>query len=577
MQGLVLIALAIFAPQARAQRGIDVHGFEPTVDASGYFTVERSDTTPPGLLGFKLTVDYANNPLSARLTDATTLQLRRATLMDWQLVGTIGVTLGLTRWLAALLQAPVSMQSFSAAYGSPGDRGITGVPRSGFASTEPRTNIGAPNAGPLDMRLGLKARVVRVGPVGLGALAVVTLPFGDETAFLGDAGYTFRPRVVGDLKLGRFYAAVNLGAIVRQTTRVLDPYDVASGAAPPHVLLEVGHELTWSVATGWRLTRWLSLAAELYAHHPLAVSRDARVDHTLDVIGGAQLTATREVAFSVGAGAGVLTDAARNDQFRVFAGVSWSPAVGLALSREEVAARADHAMSPEDDGSPDDDHDGIPNRVDRCPRAAEDFDSFQDEDGCPDPDNDGDGVLDVKDRCPFEAEDHDGFQDEDGCPDPDNDGDGIADAQDKCPNEPETRNGIDDEDGCPEANHTLATPTGAELPPLPEISFAVNDSRLDAKALATLGHVADRLLAYSAIGRVRIEGHADPKEAPGQPRRQALSQARADGVRSYLIGRGIDAARLQAVGYGSTRPVDSSGRAEGRARNRRVELIVVER
>jgi hypothetical protein len=65
-------------------------------------------------------------------------------------------------------------------------------------------------------------------------------------------------------------------------------------------------------------------------------------------------------------------------------------------------------------------------------------------------DRDGDGIPDDVDKCPDEPEDFDGFEDEDGCPDPDNDKDGIPDVADKCPNEPETVNGVEDEDGCPD-------------------------------------------------------------------------------------------------------------------------------
>jgi hypothetical protein len=49
-----------------------------------------------------------------------------------------------------------------------------------------------------------------------------------------------------------------------------------------------------------------------------------------------------------------------------------------------------------------------------CP---EDKDGFQDEDGCPDPDNDNDGIPDAVDKCPNEPETVNGFQDGDGCPD----------------------------------------------------------------------------------------------------------------------------------------------------------------
>ena len=96
------------------------------------------------------------------------------------------------------------------------------------------------------------------------------------------------------------------------------------------------------------------------------------------------------------------------------------------------------------------DNDGIPNKPDTCADRAEDFDGFQDEDGCPDEDNDGDGVLDRDDLAPELPEDIDGFEDQDGRPDADNDGDGIRDPDDACPNDPEDFDGDRDTDGCPD-------------------------------------------------------------------------------------------------------------------------------
>lgn len=69
-------------------------------------------------------------------------------------------------------------------------------------------------------------------------------------------------------------------------------------------------------------------------------------------------------------------------------------------------------------------------------------------------DTDGDGVVDERDQCPLVAEDWDGFQDLDGCPDLDNDRDGIPDVRDGCPNDPETYNGYYDHDGCPDESAT---------------------------------------------------------------------------------------------------------------------------
>jgi len=102
------------------------------------------------------------------------------------------------------------------------------------------------------------------------------------------------------------------------------------------------------------------------------------------------------------------------------------------------------------------DGDGLKDDVDKCPDDPEDFDRFEDEDGCPDPDNDRDGILDEDDKCPDIPEDKDGFEDEDGCPEGnqgDRDGDGILDNVDKCPDDPEDFDGFEDEDGCPELDN----------------------------------------------------------------------------------------------------------------------------
>ncbi|HXI58822.1 MAG TPA: OmpA family protein, partial [Polyangia bacterium] len=102
------------------------------------------------------------------------------------------------------------------------------------------------------------------------------------------------------------------------------------------------------------------------------------------------------------------------------------------------------------------DGDGYKDDVDKCPDDPEDFDDFEDEDGCPEPDNDHDGILDVDDKCPNEPETKNGYQDEDGCPDSttfDRDGDGIPDDVDKCPDDPEDKDGFEDEDGCPDPDN----------------------------------------------------------------------------------------------------------------------------
>ena len=64
----------------------------------------------------------------------------------------------------------------------------------------------------------------------------------------------------------------------------------------------------------------------------------------------------------------------------------------------------------------DQDGDGVPDPQDSCPKAPEDLDDFDDDDGCPDPDNDADGVPDEEDRCPLEAGVRSPETSRNGCP-----------------------------------------------------------------------------------------------------------------------------------------------------------------
>jgi outer membrane protein OmpA-like peptidoglycan-associated protein len=54
-----------------------------------------------------------------------------------------------------------------------------------------------------------------------------------------------------------------------------------------------------------------------------------------------------------------------------------------------------------------------------------------------------------------------------------------------------------------------------------------------------------------------------------------LSQDRADAVREYLIKKGVEPDRLKAVGYGPTKPIADNATEEGRAKNRRVEFVII--
>lgn len=104
------------------------------------------------------------------------------------------------------------------------------------------------------------------------------------------------------------------------------------------------------------------------------------------------------------------------------------------------------------------------------------------------------------------------------------------------------------------------------------VLFTSGQSALLPGAMAKLNEVADALLKNNRESNIVVEGHTDSQGRVQD--NQELSLARAQSVRDYLVSRGIAADRITAQGLGSTRPVATNKTAEGRADNRRVEIIV---
>jgi outer membrane protein OmpA-like peptidoglycan-associated protein len=226
----------------------------------------------------------------------------------------------------------------------------------------------------------------------------------------------------------------------------------------------------------------------------------------------------------------------------------------------------------DEDGCPDDDNDGdgIPDTRDECPDKKEDRDGFQDTDGCPDPDNDNDGIKDKVDACPDEPEDEDGFADDDGCPDPDNDGDGIIDSRDGCPDEPETDNNYQDTDGCPdEVPDEVRAFTGV----IEGITFETNRDVIRETSLPTLEAALKVLLQFKDT-KIMVEGHTD--DVGDDTYNLDLSERRAAAVVRWFLAHGMAEERMQFIGYGETRPRAENTTDAGRAENRRVEFTLVE-
>ncbi len=300
--------------------------------------------------------------------------------------------------------------------------------------------------------------------------------------------------------------------------------------------------------------------------------------------------------------------------------------------KEDMDGFEDH------DGCPDwdNDDDGVPDAQDQCPNEREDEDGFEDHDGCPDWDNDGDGILDVDDacplvpgvpsddpkkrgcpdedpdkdgvlgaadKCPTQPEDIDGFQDDDGCPDPDNDGDGILDADDACKNEkgpavpddpsvhgcpdrdgdriPDGVDACPDEAGSPDTDpqkhgcfHRVVV-TKSQIVINEKVEFALNSARIKKESDGLLDEVAKILVDNPSIAKVEVQGHTDTT-GPAKINKR-LSQQRADAVMQALIKRGVAKERLVAKGFGGDEPIADNESEEGRAKNRRVQFLILER
>ncbi|PMR75041.1 OmpA family protein [Billgrantia endophytica] len=103
-----------------------------------------------------------------------------------------------------------------------------------------------------------------------------------------------------------------------------------------------------------------------------------------------------------------------------------------------------------------------------------------------------------------------------------------------------------------------------------EVTFAFDSDEIRPEAHRELDQVANTLRENTDL-RVRIEGHTD--HVGSAEYNQGLSQRRAESVRDFLVSRGIAENRMTTIGHGEERPVATNETDEGRAQNRRVEIV----
>jgi OmpA-OmpF porin, OOP family len=475
MLGLVASLLVASSAVADPVPSLDLRGFHaPTDPASGLY-LEPADSPNTGEWNVGLFTNYSFRPVSLAGTSTSSAPAPPPFhVIEHQLTGDLVGAIGLYHRVLVGIDVPFLMfQS--------GDKPTVDTARATGDLTVPRQALG-------DVGLDFKTTLIRptAGELGGFALALherFTLPTGDEQSFLGEGTPTSETRLLAELRAVALGVHGALGVKFRGDKGQFACGNFVGDACPTRFEHEIPFGLGLTLrpqALGIDPKGRLMFFAETHGYVPLAPVHpfQSSAVSEVQIDAGARVTFG---AFSLLAGiekglvAGVGTP-----NVRATIGIGWAPRLH------------------------DRDGDGIPDDVDQCPDLPEDFDGFQDADGCPDGDNDDDGIPDAEDACPNQAgppnpdpkkngcpvpggatpapkpapaaptpvgkadRDKDGIPDaedacpdvagvasadpkQNGCPDPDQDHDTFVGAEDKCPNEPEDFNGFEDDDGCPDA------------------------------------------------------------------------------------------------------------------------------
>ncbi len=623
-----LVAVGLLAGPAHARDfsgtpTFDLQLFRPAIDTKGYVTVNASQVL--GLWDFSIGLvgTLAHAPLHLEAPNGNKFH------DDFLVTPSLQAALGF-KYAEIAISLP-----FHINFGGADPRYISpNGPNNNNDLTLSGQGLG-------DLGIHVKGRFLNTSkhPVGLALLVSAYLPyiadaFNGAKNFISEGQFTLHPQAIVDKEFGRqrrFRMALNVGARLRlggshtftdagQTfsdngVMVCAPKGT-DGMCGTGLSRSLGHQLTYGLGASFAAVKdRFDIVAEVYGAAGLDGAANS---YPMEGLLAFKVYLARNSFFEIGGGGSFIPDQTAGADWRAFVGFVFEPAIG---DRDGDGLKDDVDKCPDDpedfddfedeDGCPDPDNDrdgipdvddkcpnepetkngfqdedgcpdsveldrdgdGIPDSVDKCPDDPEDKDGFEDEDGCPDPDNDKDGIPDVDDLCPNDPEDKDGFEDQDGCPDPDNDKDRILDKDDKCPNEPEVYNGFEDEDGCPDKGRVLLRRGKLEI--LDKIYFETDKAIIKPISYPILDAITATLKGNPQIQLLEVQGHAD--ERGDDDHNMKLTEDRSQAVKQYLIEHGVDADRLQAHGYGETKPVCNQHNEACWSRNRRVEFVILKR
>jgi outer membrane protein OmpA-like peptidoglycan-associated protein len=488
---------------AQLQPQFDLNQFRPSELTTDGFALSHADGQGHLRFGVQLYVDFGRNPLGLRVTDGG-LEDSTLSLVYAQLTGHLTWSLGLWERLVIFMDLPYTFML---------NEDLTQEQRD-FLETIGQELLIPNGRGLGDLYVGARGVLygTREDVFQLAAQATLTTNTASaarpEQNYLGEPNR--RPNIGGWFEvLGTF----NVGDIFRIPLNA--GFKTGFGQEVPS--LGLGNQLTFGAGLQALLgEQRFMLTFEAFGR--TAASRDTgfggRQETPLELLGGFKYLDRRGLAVGI-AGTGGVTRAYGNPDWRLIGMIGYT-------------------MPPKQEERP--------------------------------VDTDGDGILDQDDACPTEPEDFDRFEDTDGCPDLDNDADGILDLDDACPDVAGPR----ENDGCPDGPRV--TVEQGQIQILEKIYFDFDSAKIQQRSHPVLDEVAAVLEAHPEIETILVEGHTCSLGPLDYNLR--LSERRAESVRRYLVEvAGVDPGRLSSRGFGEAQPLIPNATSEEElSQNRRVEF-----
>jgi hypothetical protein len=357
--------LVLWGNTAFAQRALDIERFTPALDDRGFLSLQGPRTPGSALWNLGLFLSYSYRPLDVTPDDLD----QPVKLVEHRMTGDLLGQVGLGGRGAAALSLPL-------VFGQVGDRAF------GDDRSLPVATVGDPKIAARYRLIGDDADQQlehRDGP-GLALQAGASLPLGHRQAFAGEGALRSQLQLIGDFQLLGAGVGATVGWLHRFRPRDFYQWRFRD---------ELNFGAAFKMPIPWfpKVAGVLEARGVTDAGAPFAKNITTPVELALGARFG-----WSDWAFAAAIGAG-LNRAVGAPAIRGTLGVWWAPRVHDA------------------------DRDGIGDDKDQCAMLPEDFDGFEDKDGCPDLDNDNDGIPDLDDLCPNQAAEEGRDQNEDGCTD----------------------------------------------------------------------------------------------------------------------------------------------------------------